>query len=521
MARQLVPLELLTPGALGLNRQESFAGMDPLFAVEARNAIIDANGRLATRAGVTSQTTTASATAIRTLFEYRSNDGTTVPIVCSDTGVATSIDDPDANQITSAGDGYWRWQNYADELWGLRVEAINTAFYRWTGSGSASTVTPTFDTATLPGDVLLAAFGRLWCTRADNKTISYSALLDVTGDFQAASGGGDIDMTSVWTDGQDEIVALAAFNGTFIVFGRRHIVIWTDGQGSELGIDPSQMYVLDVITGTGCLSPESIQPVGETDLLFLSRNGVQSLARVIQEKSNPTQTLTKKVRNFVLNSVENATNLETDVRSTYSPENGFYLLSIATGADAKTFVLDQRRRYRDEDGDELARVTEWDLAPTALLTRDNGDLLLSGTTTGEVDLYEGVTDNGTAFDFLYKTPHLNLSTVQPELGARLKILKGARVMLECGAQANVKFDWTLDFDDSQNRTLTRTFTPFGTAEWGEAEWGEDEWGGTSIVIERIPMSGTGQYIQLSVDKTDGALMALQSITLQPKVGRFA
>jgi hypothetical protein len=36
-----------------------------------------------------------------------------------------------------------------------------------------------------------------------------------------------------------------------IVFGKRHIIMWTDGAGAALGLDPGNIYVEDVIEGAG------------------------------------------------------------------------------------------------------------------------------------------------------------------------------------------------------------------------------------------------------------------------------
>jgi hypothetical protein len=40
-----------------------------------------------------------------------------------------------------------------------------------------------------------------------------------------------------------------------IVIGKRHIVIWTDGAGAALGLDPTNIYVEDVIVeGAGTVA---------------------------------------------------------------------------------------------------------------------------------------------------------------------------------------------------------------------------------------------------------------------------
>ena len=121
----------------------------------------------------------------------------------------------------------------------------------------------------------------------------------------------------------DTVRAIVPFNASLVVFGDNHIVFIADGQGSSIGIDPSNIYVADVINGTGCMTQWSVQHVGESDLLFLSRNGVQSLSRVVQEKSNPITNQSRNVRQDLMNNARGESDAD-DIRSFYSPKLGIY-----------------------------------------------------------------------------------------------------------------------------------------------------------------------------------------------------
>ena len=521
MARQLAPLPLVTPGAAGLNTQSSSSLIGTEFAVSATNSVIDSNGRLATRKGMAPRSV-ATTQPVRTLFEYRRIDGTSDMVIVWKGGASTDLDDPGSNNITGTVNfltGDARFTNYANQLWGVQ-SGVDGSLMQYTGTGNFTPITPTFDTATEEGDIILGAFGRLWVTRADGKTVSYSALLDTTGDFQAASGGGDIDMTSVWTDGSDVITGLAAFNGALVIFGKRHIVFWTDGQGSALGIDPTQMYVVDTITGTGCLSPDSIQPVGDTDLLFLSRNGVQSISRLIQEKSNPTATLTDNVRDQLSSDVQAVVDTNTDIRSAYSPEEGFYALSLSSGTGARTWVLDQRRKFQDQDGDVLARVTTWDLTPTAMVVLDDGTFYLSSVTNTRVARYTGDTDEDAGIAWSYRSPWVDLGRENPQLAVRTKILKSIRALVEAQQDTDLTFSWYYDFNPAADGSEVVNYTPSAVSEYGEAEFGVAEWGAFEVVNNNVHGGGDGQYLQLGIEKTGGSGVALQQLTLYPKIGRI-
>ena len=67
-------------------------------------------------------------------------------------------------------------------------------------------------------------------------------------------------------------------------------------QGAEN--DPtSNISLVEVIDGVGCIARDSIQDIG-TDILFLSDTGVRSLGRIIQEKSAPIFDASKKVETY-------------------------------------------------------------------------------------------------------------------------------------------------------------------------------------------------------------------------------
>lgn len=510
---QLQPVDLVAPGFRGLNFVQSGALLSPAFATEAMNCVLDSNGRLAARDGVTNLSTTpiSGAPVVRTIFEYVDTDGNLTPIVAWDGGIGTSVSDPAGNDISGSvtdASGDWRFVNFNDKLLGFQSGQRAIAY---TGTGSFAPITVNSGTAPT-GGIGMAAWGRVWQLGSDKQTIYYSALLDETR-WAEADGAGLIDMRKVWTDGTDTVTGIAAFNGALIVFGTRHIVFWTDGKGSALGIDPDNLYVVDTIAGTGCLSQHTMQPVGETDLLFLSSNGVQSIKRLISERSAPISTLSKYVRDEMLFQLQSED--VTKLRSTYNPLYGFYLLSFPQSA--QTWVFDQRRRWRDEDGDELSIVTRWDIAPTALFTRRNNSLLVART-GGKVGQYLGDNDEGTAFRFIYQSPWLDLGE---DFANRLKILKRLGAILFVRNETAVIFKWNVDFDDGF-QFLTRTVSGDAAAEWGTGEWGAAEWsGGLALRILKVPARGRGQYYRIGVEADVNGEFSLQQAELFTKIGRLA
>jgi hypothetical protein len=519
MVGQLEPVNLVAPGFRGLNLSRAGSILDPSFATQASNCVIDDEGRLAARSGFSDVTTTdiTSNPTIKSLFEYRREAGTVSTILAWNGGISDDIADPEGNDISGVvtdAEGRWWFQNYNDKCIGFQDGQKPIVF---TGTGNFATVVESSGTApTSKGGVGLCAYGRVWGVDSDGQTIKYSALLDET-DWGGA-GSGSIDMSNVWTDGTDVIKAIVAFNGRFIVFGLRHIIVWTDGTGSQLGLDPANITVTDVITGTGCVTQWSIQPVGESDLLYLSRNGVQSLARVILTNSNPVETVSKNVRDDMITRLKMLSDTD-GIRSVYSPRNGFYLITFPVSGTANgiTYVIDQRYPYQDEEGDRLNIITTWDLAPTSWLSSDDFELRLGGT--HGVGLYAGLdTDNGSTFRFIYESPWLELGEVFAD---RLKILKRIGGILFIQTSASVIFKWSTDFNASFN-SLTKDISSDAASEWGIAEWSIGEWsGGLSLRIIKLPARDTGQYFRIGLEGDVSGPFAIQQLELFTKIGRLA
>ena len=512
MSQQLLPVDAVTPGSRGLNLQQKGTILSPNWAINAKNCILDDARRLAARKGY-SVTTTTDITAtpnVENIFEYLLGDGTVEPIVSWDGGIGNSLSDPEGSDISGAvtdADGRWFFQNHNDKCIGFQ-DGQKPIVY--TGSTFATVVESSGTAPTSVNGIGLCAYGRVWALDTDGQTIKYSALLDET-DWGGA-GAGSIDMSNIWTEGMDEVTGIAAFNGSFIVFGKNHIVIWEDDLGSQLGVDPDNLIVVDIVTGTGCTSHWTIQPIGETDIVYLSRNGLQSLGRVIQEKSNPISNVSKYVRDDFLTDIELEDPL--DLRTAYSPEEGFYLISCPT--QLITYVFDVRNKFRDEEGDIAFPCTTWDLSPTALEIRQDGTILLGAA--GQVWTYGADADDGALIRYEYSSPWLDLGEV---LGNRLKMLKRIGSILFVRNNAGVEFKYATDFREN-DKSISKVIVDPSASEWNLAEWALGEWsGGLFLQIIKVPARDTGQYFRVKIETSVTGQFALQQLELFAKIGRIA
>jgi hypothetical protein len=512
----LVPISLVSPGRSGLNKQNESAILGAEWATEAYNAVFDTSGRLTARRGWSPGTTTpmTGTPIVDVIHEYIRQDGTRSIISAGGSkvwqGVTTPTDVTSTATIT-VGDN-WQFINFADVCLGFQQgeQPIRST------SGNFADLVASAGTAP-QGNCALGAFGRVWAADSDKQTIKYSDLLDEL--TWTGGSAGSIDMTSVWPNGMDEIVALAAYNGSLVVFGKNSVIFWRDEFGSALGLDPETIFVSDTIVGTGCIARDSVQQIDNGDLLFLSANGVQSLQRLIQERSNPIMNVSMNVRDYMLGFVSSESVAE--IRSVYAPKEGFYLLILPTSQ--RVFCFDTR--YRLSDG--TYRVTEWASRIKAGARANDNTLYISlAHLGGRIGTYAGYNDRdaadaATTYDFKYNSGWLDLGE---EAASYIKILKTINGSVLSGVAGNtMSVLWDFDFQGDFSSTNVTFDNTAAAGEWGVGEWGIMEYGGGAALQRfNIPTSGSGQFIKLGVNvPIDQNTFVLQQLNMYAKLGRLA
>lgn len=507
----LQPISLVAPANRGLNKQQETSILGPEWCTEALNCVFDEAGRLSSRNGWVNQTSAAATGTpqFEQLHEYiRENDTSTLIAAGGSKlwqGLSTWTDLTGTATVTVGNN--WKFVNFNDVVLGFQQGEQPIVY---TGTGAFADVVASAGTCP-QGNSVLSAFGRVWGSGSDYQTIKYSDLLSYT----AWSGGsaGSIDMSSVWPSGMDAIVALAAYNGQLVIFGRNTIVLYGDGAGSALGINPANLYVTDTIIGVGCIARDSVKQIDSGDILFLSNSGVQSLGRLIQEKSNPINNVSRNNRDYVMESV--STETLSKVRSEFSPEESFYLLSLPT--PGKVFCFDTSGKM--EDGS--MRTTEWDnMVPLSLVRTKLGTLYIAlSSEGGKIGTYSGYVDPAGAYQFNYASGWLNLGE---EAALYLKMAKTLSSTLFISSNSTVAFKWDFDFENSFS-SKTKSFTAGSGSEYGIGEYGIAEYsGGISLRTASVPMDGTGQYIRVGIQADiEGSVLALQQLNLYAKIGRLA
>lgn len=530
MAENLLTGSIAAPGFFGLNTQDSSIQLNSGFALEAFNCVIDKYGRIGARKGWTKvNTSAASAGSFRAVYELVKDDGNVVISAANNklyTGTTTLTEavvrnGTDTGNLTyTITDDNWQISGMPYDTGatpsghGLIAQAghpilvyhklgatahAHTGSYGFQRLGDIATNLPGSYTVTdFTPNIVMTAFGRVWVADIanDRQTVYFSDLLNPAEWKTGTSGYLNI---SEVVPNNDPIVALASHNGFLIIFCQRHIVIYANP------VDPSQLSLSDVITGVGCIARDSVASIG-TDLMFLSATGVQSLQRVIQEKSLPFRDVSKNVRDELITFVNSE--VLKNIKAVYYPTDAHYLLSLpSTGF---TYCFDTRGIL--ENGG--ARVTIWkDIKPTAFTVTQNKELYIGKP--GYIGKYSGYQDNGSTYRMSYYTNYFDFDNA-----AQVKMLKKINIVAIGGSAQSVSFKWAFDYNSNYNTSVasldTTTVYEYGSAEYNIATYSN------GIALDNVQMNagGSGKVLQLGFEADiNNAPLSIQKIDFGLKGGK--
>ena len=513
MAQELNSINLVAPAFKGINTEDSPLAQDPSFAEVADNAVIDQRGRIAARKGlsvITTNKTELGSAKIRAIKEFKNDAGTTKVFSVGNnkilSGTTTLADETPSGYSISADN--WKMVNFNDSIYfyqrGYQPLIYNTVASGTSGGANSDVVTLSSVnsaaglTSSMYGNEVLAAYGRLWTAdfSADKSTVYWSDLL--AGHIWSGGSSGSIDISKVWPDGYDEIVALSAHNNHLIIFGKRSVVVYSGATA------PASMTLADTVSGVGCVDRDTVQATG-TDVLFLSQTGLKSFGRTIQEKSMPLSSLSGTITKDIIATLV----AETDFfRSVYHPEENFYLLTFVS--QDLTFCFDVRGTL--DNGSY--RATRWPgTGFTSYNRQDNGTLLI-GSAQG-IGKYSGYQDNSAAYRFQYTSPELAFGDP-----AKLKFLKKLRPTIFGGENSDIFFRWAYDFKSSSS-SATITLSSDATSEYNVAQYNIDQFtAGTFTSRNTVNTGGSGGTLSINMESDiNGKEMSLQEINVLALLGK--
>jgi len=507
MSSPLQNITVAAPGFRGLNTQDSPLSLDTSFASIADNCVIDQYGRIGARKGrellTTNKAILGSSSGITTIAECINTNGTTTVFSTGNnkifTGTTTLVDVTPAGYTITAND--WKIVSFNFHCYFFQKNHEPLIFADH--DGGLSRLRDHLHSTGVPpnGNEVLAAFGRLWVAdvQGNTNTIYWSDILD--GTHWIGGSTGSINLSTVWPTGYDEIVALAAHNNFLIIFGKNSIIIYSGATS------PATMVLHDTIANVGCLHRDSVQNIG-TDLLFLSKEGVRSLGRVIQEKSSPVRDISKNVRNDLLYLLPFQTE---KIKSVYSPENAFYLLSFPSSSVVYCFDM----KTPLEDGSH--RATVWTGVKILSFLRSQTGTLYLGNKDG-INTYSGYLDNTDTYQLNYFTNPLDFGD-----SSRLKLLKELDLVFIGGQNTQVTVNWGYDYTQTYTKEVITVknslLSEFNIAEFNVplSEYG------ASIILDRkkVRPSGGGNVVTLGITVTiNNVFISLQELNIQALIGRI-
>mgnify|MGYP003108863638 CR=1 FL=1 len=503
MAQPLQSINLVAPAFQGINTEDSPLAQDTSFAEVADNAIIDRQGRLASRQGnsvITTNKTALGTDHIHNIHEFYDSAGNETIFSTGNnkimSGTTTLTDVTPGSYTITAND--WKIVNFNDKAYFFQrgfdplVHDNSNGLRTFTVANGGAT------NATFKANEVLAAFGRLFIAgNATNDTVIYwSDLLD--GNAFTGGSSGNIDVAKAWPNGSDKIVALAAHNDFLIVFGEHSIIVYSGASS------PASMAISDTVSGVGCIDRKTVQNIG-IDLLFLSDDGLRSLGRVIQEKSLPITDASRNIKQDLIAKIKLKTSPATSV---YSPENYFYLLGLPDSNLIYCFDL----RGRLENGS--FRVTKWPSVDFKSFARDRDGTVYIGTTDG-IGKYDGYDDNNSSFIFRYSSPGLTFGDA-----SKLKLLKKIRPTIVGGNDADIILSWTYDFSIQANtsRFKVGTSTP---GFYGESEYTQVDFTlGDLISRKSLNCTGNGSVVSVGLQtEVNGNSISLQEMNVLALIGK--
>lgn len=519
MTQPLRTFSVQAPGFFGLNTQDSPLTLETGFAAIAVNCVIDQYGRVGARKGysrVNSSSGNLGANDVKVMHELIQADGT-LTILFAGNNKLFKLDGSNAVvELTYGGGGSaptisasnWScaslngityfFQTGHDPL--IYDPAVSTTTYRRVSekTGYVGTVPA--------GNIVISAFGRLWVadTATNNATVYFSDLL--AGHVWSTGTSGSLDVSRVWANGADQVMALGAHNNFLVIFGKRQIIVY---QGATT---PSTMSLADTIGSIGCIARDSVVSTG-SDIIFLSNSGVRSLLRTIQEKSAPLRDLSKNVRNDLLTYISGET--AANIKAVYSDKEAFYLLTLPSAK--QVYVFDTKGTLQDGS----ARVTTWDsIEPTSLLSRRNGDVLIGKN--GYIGKYGTYNDHTSTYRFQYFTNYSDLGDINIT-----SIVKKVSVVVIGGSNQTFVIKWAYDFS-GQFYSSVQPISVSTVAEYGTAEYGDNgvpiAYYSNGIQLSTLvaQASGYGKVVQTGYEsEVNGSAISIQKIEIQAKNGKLA
>ena len=503
----------------GLNEDENPRAVPPGDLVRAINTA--RNGSLTgTRPGVTYgdadwNAAHSSGAAVQGIHQYSWGAGANRKIVAVINGnvydeVGGTLIDKTATSIEAGASYQWTFADFQDKMFAAGGDTASDGVWYWDGTNPLGEINFSFTTS--PKYIFekwnfLFVSGLTGSSYDDNPMVwrycDYgSDATDVANwpstnvipgqllneNFGVGSYGGEYSTGMGEFSGKDADFMLLLTNKRIFVMGQNDPGLIT---GSETAF--ASVSTIPV----GCVSQNAFVNLGADagDAVFLSQDGVHSLARSRQYGDNESAYLSWKIRSTW--QTLNRSRLD-EAWGAYWPSEGMVIFSVATGSSAtNNLLLVMDIKGLQNITPDAVRWYKWELngiTPNCLrLCRgsDNRPYVYVGGTAGEVcrfdrDTYQDLSSSGTiAMDFITKHDDFELPSKDKKIGDCFVVLRGS---------GGGTVQHTIMEDDGRKAGYTSALdVPASAATWGAGNgtWGVSQWGGESAIARhRVPATGS-------------------------------
>jgi hypothetical protein len=458
-----------------------------------------------------------STPAVGGLFEYVQTNGATILIAITSAKFWASTNNGSTwsditGSVSMTNGAHWTCVSFNNVLY-LTGPGYKVHYYL--GSGNVTEIT----TSPVTSGVMVAGFGRVWVAEDGTGDIRYSALTD--GATWTGTDSDAVSTVNAWTAGTDTITSMVCWGASFVVFGRTQVLLYVDGSGSVEGIDPTTMYVVDTIEGSGAIARDAVVKVGEGDLWYLSDLGIQSIKRAVADKSNPMGAISNNVRSLIVSYVTSHAGSAYEIKAIHSPKDGMVVFFFP---ESEGGIMFDSRAPLDESG--AYRCAVWGDLPyvnTILVRRDSS--IYFGLDKGNVGTYSSYSDynsGSTTVAITIELVSLWLDWGQ-QMGPLLKILKEVKLGLYGLGTITGTVRWAVDYRPLEFSTTFSAAYAISGSEYGSGEYSIAEY--TTGLRSRdtfVGLTSEGRVIKLGfsiLNPSKTSRLSLREITAYLKPGR--
>lgn len=485
----------------GLNTVSDDAALLPNQMRRADNARLTDFGAVVKRGG-TQQTSTAvlSANSVQAGFDWQKDDGTAELLAVANGVLYTS----------TYGTLPWTWNAEAGALDTTAIPTFaqfrdaggNDVVYigdsgllnSWNGTTLSTNIANTNATK-----VIVVHNERLWgcgCATFPD-SIFYSALNNGDTFGYSASGGGQI---VVRTFGDEAVIGLQSIGVSLLIFHRRGISRLTGFGQDDIDVKPEGLTAdVGTIAANSIVASDNIAYfISERGLYRCNESEVAPVGTT--ETPDPLLPILRTMTAAQLDDIRCVLNRGTRELWVYLPAKGIYVYHTLLGAWTGPW-----------NGGYLSPATTalWEVANAEGLP-----VILKGDADGWVSICDApdITKDNAASDGTGGTDvamTVRLHRLYCGDDAESKALRWGYLTASFRGAPSTRVQWT-----TGEIYGTYSLTTAASVEWGAGTWGSDSWGGGGSRSYRIPMNGTGFFVDVTIVESGDAFPTFSRFKVQ-------